>query len=101
MVLMVVKSLSLEPKSRKEDKIEEKQKAPRSLSTQAAFLESISKQQEVQRRQFEHEIKMQMVTQESEEKRQESRRKFELDKRQKEEEQEYEWIENGWSINRL
>ena len=58
----------LEPrtKRRKEDKIEEKQKAPRSLSTQAAFVESISKQQEAKRRKFEHEIKMQMVTQERE-----------------------------------
>ena len=80
------KELQPRTKNRKEEKAKDKQKTSRSLSAQVTFLECISKQQEdAQQRQFEHDVKLQMLGQESEEKREESRKKFELEVRQKEE----------------
>ena len=60
---------------------------PRSVTTQAAFLGKMAQQQEeMQQKHFQHELKMQVVLKEHEDRRKESRQRFESELRQKDEE---------------
>ena len=81
-------TVEYEPRTKKKKKQSDKPKAtPRSVTTQAAFLDKMGQQQEeMQQKQFQHELKMQVVLKEHEDRREESRQRFEFELRQKDEE---------------